>query len=425
MFRILNISHDIGLTDRLTLALQGSASVVRVDPSTDTLREMVVTVRPDLMVVDFGAESSEFGTAIAIIRVLQEIDPARPIVAVGDETSTAVVLAAVRAGARDFLAHGAEADILRAQIVAQFDRATRHAAGPSGHVTLITSGQPNDGEGLFAVNYAILQAQQGDDVLLLDFHLPTTIAGPALDLGLNYTIRDGVHDMARLDRTLLSTVLCRHQASGLYVLPLALGAKEAMDVASGEILALVKMLRGMFRSVVINLAGLHHGELAADLLGESQHCYLVTSQRFTSIKACRELLADLPGAEARVTLVVDEYDPAILLTDAQIKTALGLSRAVRLPRARAGLVNAANKGVPLVTDQPKAAYTKAIAALVGIVPRRNLMATLRQWKTSPRFGQAARTLAGGSRQLVRVSHTAASGLGGIIRKSRTRVARRA
>ena len=38
MFRILNISHDIGLTDRLSLALQGSASVIRVDPAIDTLR---------------------------------------------------------------------------------------------------------------------------------------------------------------------------------------------------------------------------------------------------------------------------------------------------------------------------------------------------------------------------------------------------
>jgi pilus assembly protein CpaE len=418
MFRILNISHDIGLTDRLTLALQGSASVVRVDPAIDTLREMVMTVRPDLMVVDFASDSSSFSAGLAIIRTLQDIDPARPIVAIGDESSTDVVLSAVRAGARDFLAHSAASDTIRSLIVAQFDRATRHAAGPTGQVTLITSGQPNDGEGLFAVNYAIMQAQQGDDVLLLDFHLPTTIAGPALDLGLNYTIRDGVHDMPRMDRTLLSTVLCRHRPSGLYVLPLALGAKEAMDVAGSEILALVKMLRGMFNSIVINLAGLQHGELVADLLNEAHRCYLITSQRFTSIKACRELLAGLPGAEARVTLVVDEYDPAIVLTDTQMKTALGLSRAIRLPRARVGLVNAANKGVPLVTDQPKAPYTKVLAAMIGVTPKRDLMAMLRQWKANRRFGQASRVLAGVSRIVVRVS-------GSVIRKSRTRVAGRA
>jgi pilus assembly protein CpaE len=424
MYRILNISHDISLTDRLTLALRDSAGVVQADLSADRLHEMVATVQPDLTVIDFAADSSEFSTAIAIIRILQEIDPARPIVAIGDEMSTPVVLAAVRAGARDFLAHGAEADVVRAQIFAQLDRASRHASGPPGQITLITSGQPNDGEGLFAVNFAVMQAQQGGDVLLLDFHLPTTIAGPALDLGLNYTIRDGVHDMARLDRTLLSTVLCRHQSSGLYVLPLALGAKEAIDVASSEILVLVKMLRGMFRSVIINLAGLHHGGLVADLLSGSERCYLVTSQRFTSIKACRELLADIPGAEMRVTLVVHEYDPAILLTDVQIKTTLGLARSIRLPRALAGLINAANRGVPLVNDQPKSAYTKAIANLVGTAPPRDLLAILRRREPSQRPARASHTMTG-LRNFIRLLNSVARGAYQHIRRSRARVARQA
>jgi pilus assembly protein CpaE len=384
MFRVLTLSNDIGLMDRLTQALQGTAGVMRAEPAIETLNELLVSLRPDLLIVDFTVYPEDFNTAIAIARALQGIAPASPILAIGDAGNADVVLGAIRAGARDFLPAGAASEAIRSQIVTLYDRTVRQALGSLGQMVLITSGQPNDGEGLFAVNYAVLQAQQGGDVILLDFHLPTSVAGPALDLGLNYTIRDGVHDMPRMDRTLLSTVLCRHQASGLHVLPLALGASDAMDVAARDILELVKLLRGLFSTIVVNLAGLHNADLLQTLLADSQRCYLVTSQCFTSVKACRDLLAGVPAAEARVTLVIDEYDPAIVLTDTQIKNALGLARVVQLPRARAALLNAANKGVPLVTDQPKSPYARALTALAGIAREPRIGAIWRRWGRSLR-----------------------------------------
>jgi pilus assembly protein CpaE len=373
MFRVLNISYDIGLTDRLVDALDGIASVVRVDPTADVLRSVLPAVRPDLIVVDLDGGSTAAVFALGLIKAIQEADPSWPVVAAGDERETELVLAAVRAGARDILAQDAEREIVRGRIAAQLDRAARGKAVPSGKLTVIASGQPNDGEGLFAVNLAVAQAMRGNEVLLLDFHLPTSLAGPALDLGLNYTIRDAVHDLPRLDRTLLSTVVGRHAPSGLFVLPLALGGKEAMDMTSAAISSLVKALRGLFGSIVVSLAGLQHSALTAELLRDADDAMLVSSQRFTSVKACRDLLAPLTEALDRLTLVVPEYDPAIALTDIQIRAALGLSRAVRLPRTHASLVNAANKGIPLVIDQPRAPYARAVATLAGVPPKPGLL----------------------------------------------------
>lgn len=368
MFRVLHFSHDIALTERLMLALEDGTSVVRADPTEETLRDLSATVRPDLIVVDFATGPAAFATAMAILQALHEADPSRPVVAIGDDTSSTAVLAAVRAGARDFLGHTAPAETLRRQITSQLDRLARGAARPAGRLVVVTAGQSNDGEGLFAVNYAVLAARKDQDVLLLDCHLPSTLAGPALDLGMNYTLRDAVHDLPRLDRTLLATVLARHRASGLYVLPLALGAQDATDVTGSAIIALLDALRGLFSCIVVNLAGLQHGELVAGLLAEAEQFYLVATQRFTSVKGCRDLLARLsatPEAEARVTLVVPDYDPAITLSEAQMRTTLGLTHGVRLPRVRAGLLNAANKGVPFVIEQPTSAYTKTLARLAG------------------------------------------------------------
>jgi pilus assembly protein CpaE len=384
MFRVLHLSHDTAMTERLVVALDAGASVVRMDPVAETLREMAASVRPDLVVVDFGASQPEFDAAMLIVRALHEADPTRPQVALGDESSSSMVLAAVRAGVRDFIDHAAPVEVLRRQIGAQLDRLSRAAARPAGRLVVIKAGQPNDGEGLFATNYAVLEAQRGEEVLLVDCHLPSTIAGPALDLGLNYVVRDAVHDLARLDRTLLGTVLTRHRASGLFVLPLALGAQESTEVTATAILAVVRLLRGMFSCVVVNLAGLQNVELLGGLMADAQQFYLVASQRLTSVKTCRDMLTRLaaPEAETRITLVVSEHDPAITLTDVQIRTVLGVSRSVRLPRTGAALVNAANKGVPFVTEYPRAPYTRVLQGLAGTPARPARLGWLRRLTVS-------------------------------------------
>jgi pilus assembly protein CpaE len=367
MFRVLHLSHDTALTERLVAALESGASVVRMEPGPETPHDMAAAVRPDLVAVDFGAGQAEFDAAMRIVQALHQADPTRPLVALGDERSSAMVLAAVRAGVRDFIDQAAPVEVLRQQIGAQLDQLRRAAARPAGRLVVVKAGQPNDGEGLFATNYAVLEAQRGNEVLLVDCHLPSTIAGPALDLGLNYVVRDAVHDLARLDRTLLETVLTRHGPSGLLVLPLALGAQEATEVTATAILAVVRLLRGMFGCVVVNLAGLQNVELVGGLMAEAERFYLVASQRLTSVKACRDMLTKLaaPEAEARITLVVSEHDPAITLTEVQMRTVLGVARSVRLPRAGAGLVNAANKGVPFVTEHPRAPYTRVLEGLAG------------------------------------------------------------
>ena len=40
------------------------------------------------------------------------------------------------------------------------------------------------------MNYSVLRAKMAEHVLLVDFHLPASIAGAALDIDLNYTIHE-------------------------------------------------------------------------------------------------------------------------------------------------------------------------------------------------------------------------------------------
>lgn len=371
MFRILHVSSDIALTDRLATALDGHAGVTRVEPAPEAMLEVAASIRPDLAVVDLGTGPAAMESGFRVLNAAQDAEVAWPIVALGADADGAVVLAAVRAGARDVLARDGDTALLHTHITRLLERSARGAQAPAGRLVAITAGQPNDGEGLFALNYAVAEALRGGEALLVDCHLPGNMAGPALDLGLNYTVRDAVHDLPRLDRTLLSGVLGRHRGSRLSVLPLSLGGREAADVSGDDILRLCGVLRRLFDSVVVNLAGLRHDTLLHGLVAQSSEAYIVASQSYASAKACRDLLAPLalaPDAIARLTLVVAEHDPAIMLSEAQLRTTLGLARSVTLPPARVALLNAANQGNPLLTAQPRSAYARALHRLVGTPP---------------------------------------------------------
>jgi pilus assembly protein CpaE len=369
MFRILSASQDASLTDRLIAAMDGVATVIRADPSLRALEDAAATVRPDLIALDIDDTVEAVDRACDAIKGLLAIDGVRPIVVIGNDEAAHTVLSTMRAGARDFIGREASNQTVRRQMVTQLNRLTNDARPPNGRLIVITSGQPNDGESLFAVNYSVLRAKAGDNVLLVDFHLPASIAGAALDVELSYTIHEAVGDLARLDRTLLSSALGRHRDSGLYILPLAAASDDVVDLTGASILSLLNTLRTMFGEIIVNFGGLRHSGLGTELLNAASDSFLVSSQHFTSIKACKELLARIAAetpVRNRIALVVSNYDSDIRLTDAQMASTLGVTRSVRIPDARAALANAVNKGVPLVLDQPRSAYAKAMAAVAMV-----------------------------------------------------------
>src|SRR3546814_10957644 len=82
--------------------------------------------------------------------------------------------------------------------------------------------------------------------------------------------------------------------------------------------------------------------------------HLVTPQTIIGVQGARALIdglgEDLLG---RVTLVVEDHDPAILLAPQQIARTLGLERVANLPAAQAAMANALNAGEPLVRSEER------------------------------------------------------------------------
>jgi len=366
MFKVIAASFDVELSDRVATALDGLASVLRSDPDPHTLREAVERTRPDLLLMDTGDGGSGADLA-STLAGLREADDDHALIAVGDENAAALVLSAVRAGARDFLSRDLPPEDLRKVLVTYLGRAPRRERPSAGTMTGVIRGQPGDGGSLLAINYAVMRASQGHDVLLIDCTLPASEAGAALDVKFTYTLRDAIQDLSRLDRTLLSSTLARHPASGLYVLPLAIGGEDISDLTPSAILSLLLVARGLFGETILDAGGIRHGGLLTEMLQSTSDLFMVTTQKFTAVKSCKELLAQLalaPNILESTTLVVDDYDEGIGLNEEQIAAAIGLPRSRRLPAARSALVNSLNRGKPLVLSEPRHPYVRALGKLV-------------------------------------------------------------
>ncbi|MGL4961433.1 MAG: response regulator [Inquilinus sp.] len=367
MFRIVAATTDTALAAGLIAALEGTAAIIRSAPETSPLAELCGKAKPDLILLDADPVEG-FGTALTeAVRAVAAADPDAPVIVLGDEGDARSVLRAIRAGAADVIDRGGDREALRSQLGQHLAGAPRGDTGGSGTMTLVLNGQPG-GEGLFAVNLAVLRAKAAGGALLIDGALPSSEAGAALNVPLNYTMRDAAQDLSRLDRTLLSSALGHHVASGLHILPLAVAGEEVHDIAPDAIVSMLLVLRALFGEVVLNAGGIRHPGLLDEFVRAAGRIYLVAPQKFTAVKACRDLLVQIgPNAQMldRVTLVVEDHMPGIGLTEEQMREALGVRRSVRLPAARVELINALNAGRPLVLEQPRAPYSRALEKLAA------------------------------------------------------------
>lgn len=367
MFRLVVATSDTSLAARLIGPLEGVAAVIRSAPETAPLLELCRKAAPDLILLDADPVDG-FGTLLnEVMREIAGADPDASIIVLGDEGDARLVLRAIRGGAADVIDRGTTGDELRGQVARHLTGAPRGDAAGAGALTLVMSGQPG-GEGLFALNLAVLRAKARGEGLLIDGALPSSEAGAALNVPLNYTIRDAVQDLPRLDRTLLSSALGRHGPSGLHVLPLAVAGEEVHDIAPDAIVSMLMVLRALFGEVVLNVGGIRHPGLLTEFTRAAAQIYLVAPQKFTAVKACRDLLVQIapnPQVLGRITLVVEDHMPGITLSEEQMREALGLRRSLKLPAARVELVNALNTGRPLVLDQPRAAYSRTLERLAA------------------------------------------------------------
>jgi pilus assembly protein CpaE len=224
----ITLSNNGESSDELRDALAGSgrAHLLADCHSLEQMLADVTRLQPSAAVITVGPDNSE--KEFALIKQLAAACPDTAIITAARDASPALILGSMRAGAREFIQMPIVADEFRTVIdrVVEFCAGRENSLNTHGRVIAVFSGKGGSGVSFFGTNLA---AAMGVPTLLVDLNLQAGDAASFLGLETKYSLADFVHNRARLDDSLMTSLVTPHSRN-LAMLAAPLEAHEAEDV---------------------------------------------------------------------------------------------------------------------------------------------------------------------------------------------------
>jgi pilus assembly protein CpaE len=211
----------------------------------------IAEINPDLCVIGLDADPVK---AVELIAQVHAAAPGVVVLPASATTDHALILKAVRAGAREFLtlpSDSSELHEIAARLCTRREGGTTLAIrGPQ--VVAVTGAAGGVGTTAVAVNLAAALAERkSQECLLLDFDLMFGAVDVCLDIIPDNTLSTILQSFDRLDQTLLKRSLTRHR-SGLYVLPHPIAMEDAAKIDPESLKRFLGLLKSAFPALVID-----------------------------------------------------------------------------------------------------------------------------------------------------------------------------
>jgi len=243
------------------------------------------------------------------------------------------------------------------------------AIAREGSIVTVISAKGGSGKTVVATNLAMLLAQNHDPnrVCIVDADLQFGDVCLVLQLEPRLTVVNAAHEMHRLDKVLLESLLTRHP-SGLRVLAAPLEPAFADEISTGALMEILGLLRQMFDYVVVDTASLLD-ELLLSLLERSDQVLMVVDMDLPSVKNAKlalETLRLLKFPTDKVQLVLNRSNAKARLDEKEIERSLKIKISAAIPSD--GMVPASiNEGKPVVVSAPKSRVAAGYRSVYDLV----------------------------------------------------------
>ena len=274
--------------------------------------EVARSRRPPLAVIEMGGD---LRTLEAFAREVALVSPETTVAAVfrpdsfgADVSESAIFVAAVRAGVKDFLRRPISSQELES-LLARVLRPRRDAARRLGQIVAFISNKGGVGKSTTAVNTACgLAARHLEQVLLVDASLQLGVCASMLDLAPPATILDAVHQEDRLDETLIRQLATPHR-SGLHLLAAPEDAVEASEIGDESMARILTLARRSYDFVVVDTFPMIDRVNVA-ILDLSDRAYVVVENVVPTLVGAAKILELLDGlgiTRERRRIVLNRY----------------------------------------------------------------------------------------------------------------------
>ena len=323
----------------------------------ENLHEVIKAVRnrrPRLVIVEIGPNLADVkALADELSAVAPDTAMAGAILpevysAAGSEST--LLLAAVRAGVKDFLRRPVSSTELGDLLGRVLKSGAGRGGAALGKIVTFVSNKGGVGKSTLAVNAACgLALRHPERVLLIDLSIQMGVCASMLDMRPPATVTDAIRQRDRLDETLLRQVATVH-SSGLHLLAAPPGAVEAAEIDDESVIRLLTLARRAYDFVVVDTFPMIDRVMLA-VLDLSDRAYVVVENVVpTLLGAIKfvELLDGLGVDRARQRVVLNRFTSLPgSLPAADVAQRLGRDVDFVLP-ADKHVVIAANAGEPYV-----------------------------------------------------------------------------
>jgi len=324
---------------------------------------------PDVAIVVLDGDS---GVGCATIEKVRAACRAY-VVAVSPEDDPETLVAAMRAGADEYLSLPlSQQDVLKVCVkVVEARRAGKAPSAPRGGELWVVYG-PKGGVGVttIAVNVAVAAHAMQRDVALVDLDVHAGDVACFLNLTPMYTTRDVVAGFERLDAVAIRGMMTRH-ASGLDVLAAPTpGRDPSLELAGKHATGILELVTGMHEITVVDTSG-DLSEASRAALLAADRILLVTDLTIPALRACVRTLDWLRGeredAVRAVEMIVNKHaNRSGEISPNDAARTLNVPLRAIIPRDDAAGWAAVNSGRPLADVPEGVTLERAIA---GLVPR--------------------------------------------------------
>ena len=257
-----------------------------------------------------GLDRDKVVAQCALIEGALEAKPMLAIVALGDGMDNQLVLNAMRAGARDFVAYGSRSSEVAGLVRRLSKRLPAVAPNAElGGLSVLFSAQCNADGALLASHLGLVVQKHDQKTLFLDLGVPRGDGLALMGLESSFFFGDALRHLRRLDSTLIDSAFTK-AAGGLRILAHSDNDEPLELTSAAELYMLLSALRQHFQHIVVNLTGQPDSEALRTFVS---HCDTLLWYTDQSVLDCRRNLDVLSLWRAKgmklehAGLLVDRY----------------------------------------------------------------------------------------------------------------------
>jgi pilus assembly protein CpaE len=305
--------------------------------------------------------------AVRTIELIHASIPDISVFAVGEMNQPTIIVAAMRAGAREFIDRASSHEALIeafARFTASLSRAQRSSS--KARVFTFLNAKGGAGATTTAVNTAVALQEAHGRVVLVDF-APIGHAGLQLNLRPQFTIVDALQNLHRMDLALLDGLMTPYR-NGLHLLAGAQQPNMSVPTAS-ELARLFDLLVSQYHFVVLDCSGRMDGTIQ-NICDLSNAVLLVAQTDVVSLWSAGRIqtfLQEGAGRE-RLRIVLNRYKKIPGFTDEDVEKATNCKVLWKVPNNFQVIGPAIDKGNPVALQgnhEISRSYQGLAAALAG------------------------------------------------------------